>query len=106
MHGRSLGGAVAIYSASQLLEFKFDLKGIIVENTFLSISEMVEVIFPKLKFFSKIILKNFWPSKNRIDSIKSPMLFVISWKDEIVPKFHMEELYKRAKNARFKERVI
>jgi hypothetical protein len=48
LHGRSLGGAVAIYAASQILEYKFKIKGLIVENTFLSIPDMVAVLFPKI----------------------------------------------------------
>lgn len=50
--GKSLGGAVAI----QLAEKKQELIcGMILENTFCSISDMVDHIFPLLSYFKHII---------------------------------------------------
>lgn len=65
MHGRSLGGAVGIYSVTNLETYP--VKGIIIENTFTSISDMVDKIFPFLKYFKLLIQKNFWNSISRIN---------------------------------------
>jgi len=78
--------------------------GIILENTFTSISEMVNVIFPKLSRFKNLILRNFWPSHDRIQNLKTPMLFISGQKDELIPSDHMMELYKRATSSVFKEK--
>lgn len=64
LHGRSLGGAVAIYSVAELQEYK--VAGLIAENTFTSIGCMVDVIFPKLAFMKPFLLKNHWKSIDRI----------------------------------------
>ncbi|KAL4508029.1 hypothetical protein ABPG72_021402 [Tetrahymena utriculariae] len=103
LHGRSLGGAVAIYSASLKLPVNFTLAGIIVENTFTSISDMVDVIFSKLKFLKGLVLRNYWPSIERIPKIKQPMLFIKSELDELVPPAHMQRLYQAATSVRFKK---
>ena len=98
--GRSLGGAVSIYLAS-LDAFKNEIRGLILENTFTSIQDMVAVLFPplaKLEFMHR----NFWPSKMRISSIETPTLFVRSLKDEIVPTIQMQQLIGEARNLRLK----
>ncbi|KAL4464801.1 hypothetical protein ABPG74_011362 [Tetrahymena malaccensis] len=100
LHGRSLGGAVSIYSASTL---KFNLAGVIVENTFTSISDMVDVIFSKVRFLKGLVLRNYWPSIERIQKIKQPMLFIRSDLDELVPPAQMNRLYQTATSARFKK---
>ncbi|EAR95417.2 alpha/beta hydrolase family protein (macronuclear) [Tetrahymena thermophila SB210] len=100
LHGRSLGGAVSIYSASTL---KFPLAGVIVENTFTSISDMVDVIFSKVKFLKNLVLRNYWPSIDRIPKIKQPMLFIKSELDELVPPVQMQRLYQAATRVSFKK---
>jgi fermentation-respiration switch protein FrsA (DUF1100 family) len=51
--GRSLGGAVGIYAASLK---RWDIKGIILENTFTSIPEMVDVLMPKIAWMKRLVL--------------------------------------------------
>ena len=75
LHGRSLGGAVTAYAATQ--EQGKQVAGVILENTFSSISSMVDVIFPKLKMFKNLIQRNYWPTFDRLPHIRSPVLFVI-----------------------------
>jgi len=74
----------------------------ILENTFTSISEIVDHIFPLLSYFKKIILRMYWPSIERITRIHIPMLFVNGTADEIVPPGHVQRLYEAAKQAPFK----
>lgn len=68
--GRSLGGAVGI----QLVEkVQHKVLGLILENTFTSIPDMVDSIFPFLKLFKGLILRMYWPSLERIPNIRVPM---------------------------------
>lgn len=101
--GRSLGGAVAIYITNHL---KPNIKGLIVENTFTSLSELIDKIFPFLKHIKSYLLKNHWPSINRINEIKTPMLFYMSGKDELIPLAHMEKLYSMAELVTFKSKFF
>jgi len=104
--GRSLGGGVALHlmdyyhTKSQLP--KGVIKGIIVENTFLSISKMVDVVMPwfvsALKGF---VLRIDWNSERLLfDSDKNtiPILFIAGKKDELVPHSHMKRLYDLSKH--------
>jgi len=83
--GRSLGGAVA----AQLAMNKSDhLKGVILENTFTSIGEMVDALMPTVAVFKGLIQRIFYPTIDRIGKITSPILFVRGENDEIVPSHH------------------
>lgn len=74
----------------------------ILENTFTSISEMADHIFPHLTFFKNLILRMHWPSVKRIPNIRVPMLFIVGSEDEIVPPHHAKKLHDAATNAPFK----
>mmetsp|Transcript_10006 Transcript_10006/g.8530 ORF Transcript_10006/g.8530 Transcript_10006/m.8530 type:complete len:181 (-) Transcript_10006:109-651(-) len=99
--GRSLGGAVSIYGLTQT---KNKVRGVVLENTFSSIPDMVDVIFPKLARLKGLVLKNYWPSVDRIRNIQTPMLFIMGLKDELIPPKQMDTLFKAAEKAIFKER--
>ena len=99
--GRSLGGAVTLFGATHHLE-REQIDGLILENTFTSIKDMVRVIFPFLVPCTGVLQRNFWPSKERIGEVGKPMLFLQSMKDEIVPPSQMQELIERAGRASFK----
>ena len=45
LSGRSLGGAVALYAADR---YRHRVKGVVVENTFTSLSDVVGKVFPPL----------------------------------------------------------
>ena len=74
----------------------------ILENTFTSIPDMVDSIFKKISFLKSLVLKNFWPSIDRIDNIQAPILFIQSMKDELVPPVQMTRLFEAAKLTKFK----
>jgi pimeloyl-ACP methyl ester carboxylesterase len=77
--------------------------GLILENTFTSISDMVDRIFPFLANFKHLILRINWPTIERIPKIKLPILFVVGSIDEIVPPDHVHRLNEAASNAKFKK---
>lgn len=103
--GVSLGGAVAIYSAAEFKK-KYNFRGIILENTFTSLDDLVDGILGWGFFVKYILLHNHWPSKQRIKQIKTPILFIISEFDEIIPTKMMENLFTLAKNTSFKDKYI
>ena len=82
-------------------------------------------MFPNLAFMKRFIQRNFWPSIDNINKIKTPIFFImgkynnIFWKginfyfiyfkamkDEIVPPVQMMRLFEKASSAKFKDKVI
>ena len=100
LFGRSLGGAVA---AKVALDMSFPFKGIIIENTFTTLADLVDVMFPFLKYFKKYLLRAKFETINIIGKIKRPILFCRSGNDELIPKIQMDTLYHSAKGALFKK---
>ncbi|CCI50486.1 unnamed protein product [Albugo candida] len=91
LFGRSLGGAVAVYLATT--SPKDHLAGVILENTFLSISSMVDAIMPALRYFKSIVLRIEWNNEARITQVSQPTLLIAGTADELVPHFHMQRLH-------------
>jgi fermentation-respiration switch protein FrsA (DUF1100 family) len=102
--GRSLGGAVAIHVAAKL---KGDalVAGVVIENSFTSISSMVDKMFPFLAVgdLKNQFLRLKWDSITKVRDISLPMLFIGGKQDEIVPAEHMLELYDAAVGASSKK---
>lgn len=98
--GKSLGGAVAIQLAEKVQDA---ICGLILENTFTSISDIVDHIFPMLSYFKHIILRMHWASIERIPRVRIPMLFVVGGNDEIVPPPHAGRLFEAAIMAPLKQ---
>ncbi|GAX75394.1 hypothetical protein CEUSTIGMA_g2838.t1 [Chlamydomonas eustigma] len=94
--GKSLGGAVAIFLAAAYQE---KLKGLIIENTFTSVEDMVGSVLPPLgpligagKPLNRLVT-NKWYSLKTIPKIdKLPILMLSSGEDEMVPPSQMKEL--------------
>mmetsp|Transcript_25142 Transcript_25142/g.32803 ORF Transcript_25142/g.32803 Transcript_25142/m.32803 type:complete len:356 (-) Transcript_25142:168-1235(-) len=102
--GRSLGGAVAVALASQ---FPIQVRAVIVENTFLSISNMVDEVMPSfISLFKPLVLRIKWSNEDLMPQIQQPILFLAGGQDELVPPSHMKRLYDLAQKARFKERHV
>lgn len=97
--GRSLGGAVA---ANLAFHHQNRIRGLILENTFTSIPCMVDHIFPYVAYLKWIVLRLYYPTKDLIGKIETPILFMRGLEDEIVPCSHSATLYKLATSARFK----
>lgn len=107
--GRSLGGAVAVGLLAKLTlqsDAEEERRGnglpaaLIIENSFTSISDMVDAKFPILNvpFFKEFFLRLKWDSETAIKTLppKLPILFLSSSRDEIVPATQMHALKQAA----------
>ena len=115
--GRSLGGSVAIALASRHSKPRDDddvaagvgsgggpwVSGLIVENTFTSISSLVNTLFPILSPLKPLILRLDWPAITRIALVTAPILLLSGQLDEVVPAAHMQSLYDAATRSRHRE---
>ncbi len=97
--GRSLGGAVAIDLVSR---HGAEIRGLIVENTFTSVSDMVDHLFAYLKYIKRWVLRLKWASVDTIQRLSVPILFISGLQDEVVPAAMMQRLHDAANAARFK----
>jgi fermentation-respiration switch protein FrsA (DUF1100 family) len=103
--GRSLGGAVALGLCYSNQDY---LRGVILENTFLSIDEMVVVLASRMleqanvKFkymsFARLVLRLYltshWKTDARASSIRVPVMFISGLADELIPPAHSAQLFK------------
>mmetsp|Transcript_17414 Transcript_17414/g.31390 ORF Transcript_17414/g.31390 Transcript_17414/m.31390 type:complete len:386 (+) Transcript_17414:87-1244(+) len=113
--GRSLGGAVAIGLASELSRRQellqkagaFMPRGVILENTFVSISAVVDVLFPLIAFkpLKDRFLRMKWDSISRISSLQVPILFLSGAQDELIPPSQMQALRDSAKRSQLQRFV-
>ncbi|GAA5841384.1 hypothetical protein JCM11251_006172 [Rhodosporidiobolus azoricus] len=99
LYGQSIGGAVAIHLASQNAQ---RLKGLVIENTFMSLPDLIPQLLPLLTPFLPFLLTQIWPSKTYIASIPSdfPVLFLAGSRDELVEPGQMKGLWGRCKSKR------
>eukprot|EP01087_Luapelamoeba_hula_P006386 TRINITY_DN1646_c0_g1_i1.p1 TRINITY_DN1646_c0_g1~~TRINITY_DN1646_c0_g1_i1.p1 ORF type:complete len:357 (-),score=67.90 TRINITY_DN1646_c0_g1_i1:110-1159(-) len=93
--GRSLGGAVGIKLTSKNQD---KVAALMVENTFTSIPDMIDIVLPFLTYF-KLLSSNKWSSMETIKEITVPILFLCGAKDELVPSHMMKNLYEIVKDS-------
>lgn len=74
LFGRSIGGACAL-SVAATPEGQRVLRGVVVENTFTSIDDMIDDVMPALRF-AKPLNRNKWNSTEAIRQIGLPILFI------------------------------
>lgn len=98
LFGRSLGGAVAISLAVQQ---RFHFKGLFVENSFTSISDLVDHLYPMVSIFKKYLLRLRWNSIEIIDYVSCRTLFLSGKSDNIIPPEQMDRLFGKSK-AKYK----
>ena len=99
LFGRSLGGAVATWLASESAD---KLKGLIIENTFASISMLALKLFPLLRLFQfllPLMLRHKWDTVAAIRKVRMPILFLCGMKDLMIPVEHMKSLYDASENS-------
>lgn len=84
VYGKSLGGAVALHMASR---HEPQIRAVVVENSFLSVPEMVPRVFPFLGFafgpngFLNFLVRNKWRNREYVRQIKdTPLLLIASKK--------------------------
>lgn len=102
LFGRSLGGAVAFHLANYAQRHKIPLAGVIAENTFTSISAMVDHLMPFLTPIKALVLRIGWDSKPIVSNLNTPTLYLAGGMDELVPHQQMVELFRlqSAKSSR------
>jgi fermentation-respiration switch protein FrsA (DUF1100 family) len=84
VYGQSLGGAVAIDLVAKN-KGTGDIKGLILENTFLSLTKMIPKVMPIAKVLTPLC-HEYWTSEAIISEITDiPILFLSGLQDEIVP---------------------
>ena len=90
--GRSLGGAVSIDMAAT---FNGEIAAVVVENTFLSISRMLDTLMPAISYkpLKALLLRIGWDSEVAIKGLKQPIMFIAGARDELVPHAHMIQLH-------------
>lgn len=72
----------------------------ILENTFLSISSMVDSLMPFLSYVKPIVLRIDWNNERAIQKVTHPILFVAGVQDELVPHHHMKTLHRLAVSSK------
>lgn len=96
VHGNSLGASVGLHTLSHF-GLSSRIRAMVVENTFTSIGEMADIIYPKLKMFRRLILRNNWNNKLYVDKLPKHLSIYFSTgkKDEITPTHMLKELYEQ-----------
>ena len=100
LFGQSLGGAVAVRCAAS--RAPHEVAGLILENTFTSISDMVDRLLPFVAPLKPWLLRIKWASVDVIGGIEAPMLFVGGARDELVEPRLMRRLHDAATRAAFR----
>jgi pimeloyl-ACP methyl ester carboxylesterase len=101
LFGRSLGGAVALDLALYAEHQNLPLAGVIVENTFTSISNMVDHLMPYVAPLKNLVLRIGWDSLIIVPHLSMPVLYLAGAQDQLVPHAHMLQLYKSTKRSRW-----
>ena len=94
LFGRSLGGAVAFHLADYAQRQDIPLAGVIVENTFTSISAMVDQLMPFLTLIKALVLRIGWDSTQIVLALETPTLYMAGGRDELVPHEQMLHLFR------------
>mmetsp|Transcript_21360 Transcript_21360/g.35320 ORF Transcript_21360/g.35320 Transcript_21360/m.35320 type:complete len:393 (-) Transcript_21360:119-1297(-) len=98
LFGRSLGGGVAFHLAHYAEKHSIPLAGLIVENTYLSISKMVDHLMPFVAPLKSLVLRIGWNNEVIAPLLtKTPVLYLAGAQDQLVPHSHMVELYQLSK---------
>ncbi|GAA6036454.1 hypothetical protein JCM8097_003515 [Rhodosporidiobolus ruineniae] len=104
LYGQSIGGAVAIHLASENAQ---RVKGLVIENTFMSLRHLVPHLMPYLAPFVPYLLHQIWPSIDDIATLPEdfPVLFLAGVRDELVEPGQMKGLWAacRSKRKEWKE---
>ncbi|KAI0655022.1 alpha/beta-hydrolase [Cubamyces menziesii] len=92
LYGQSIGGAVAIDLAHRN---PHAVRALVLENTFLSLPRLVPSALPVLGPFAFLCHQK-WDSASKVPLIPAeiPMLLLSGVRDEVVPREHMQELWK------------
>lgn len=88
-YGRSLGGAVAAYAATQIRP-----GGLVLDSAFTDLRTMAGDVYP---FVPSALVKYRFPTENYLKLLDGvPVMIMHSPQDEIIPYHHSERLYEAA----------
>jgi len=91
--GRSLGGAVAVRGA--VGSERGTVRGLVLENTFTCVADMVDRLMPSLRLVKGLVLRIYWPTEERLRTLGDvPTLFISGSKDALIPPAFMARNYK------------
>ncbi|MDH5325680.1 MAG: alpha/beta hydrolase [Gammaproteobacteria bacterium] len=93
--GRSLGGAIAGYTAAN-----YPVAGLILESTFTSAKDMAARVVPWPVFPVRLLSRYSYDSRKRLEQIQCPILIVHSPEDEVIPYAHGLSLYETAQQPK------
>ncbi|XP_053992916.1 uncharacterized protein LOC128883997 [Hylaeus volcanicus] len=103
LFGRSIGGAVALDLAWRHPE---QIRGVIVENTFTCLRDMIFVIMPFLKLFSSVVgiaQRVYMESIEKVFKIKLPLLYISGLRDTLVPPSHVAALFNASTASQYRQ---
>ncbi len=89
IHGRSLGGAVAAWLATQA-----DSAGLVLESTFTSIPDVGKKMYPYLPI--RLLSRFQYDTFGRIGDVRCPILIVHSKQDEMIAFEHGRKIFSAA----------
>ena len=89
LFGESLGSGVAVALAAQ-----YPVKGVIFDGAYSSIADVGQSAYFLIPV--RWLLKDTWDSQSRIQKVRSPILFIHSKKDSIVPFRFAQKLFQAA----------
>lgn len=99
--GESLGGAVALSLWSEVNPKAPNPAALILNSTFTSMTETVADQYRWFPFH--FLLLDRWPSINRIDDVRSPVIVFHGTEDKMIPVAHGKSLAAATQNGRFVE---
>jgi hypothetical protein len=73
VYGSVLGGAVATYGVQ---DYQNNVRGLMLENTFQNMATAIDDTNWLFRLLRPLILANYWPTDERIKTIKLPILFI------------------------------
>eukprot|EP01034_Spumella_vulgaris_P022218 gene22218-28332_t len=89
----NLGGAVSVSLAHRHPKL---VSAIVLENTFMSVGAMVDVLMPFISPLKIFVLCIKWDSDVKIAELTQPILFISGDADQLVPPIHMKRLFELA----------
>ncbi len=91
--GRSIGGAAAVDLAR-----RENLYAVILQSTFTSLTERIQEMAPIIPV--KPLSKFHYPNRQKLETVRSPVMIIHSVDDRLVPISHGEELYRVAEDPK------
>ena len=93
LFGESLGSGVAVALAAQ-----YPVKGLIFDGAYSSVTDVGQSAYPLIPV--RWLLKDTWDSQFRIQKVQSPIFFIHSKKDSVVPFRFAQKLFQAAREPK------